>query len=109
MEEYSLIYITAKDVKEATKIANILVDEKLAACVNVLMGVKSFYKWKGKRICDKEVPLIAKTRKSLVKRVIKRVKEVHSYDAPCIIALPIVDGNPDFLKWIKENTKRWVL
>ncbi|MFH1364116.1 MAG: divalent-cation tolerance protein CutA [Candidatus Aenigmatarchaeota archaeon] len=103
--EYVLIYITAKDAEEAERIGDTLVSEKLAACANVLACMKSFYEWKGKRVCDSEVPLFLKTKKSLVQDVIKRVKEMHSYDVPCVIALPILDGNPDYLKWLGENTK----
>lgn len=101
---YVFIYITCKDSDEAEKISNILVSEKLIACANVLAPMKSYYIWKGKKICDNEVPLIAKTKKNLVKKLIKRVKQIHSYDVPCIVSLPIQDGNPDYFKWIDGRT-----
>jgi len=105
MSDHVLVYITAKDLDEAKMISDTLVSEKLAACANILSGMESIYIWKGDQMCDKEVPFFLKTKKSLLQDMIKRVKELHSYDTPCIIALPILDGNPDYLKWLDENTK----
>jgi len=100
------VYITTKNIREARKIANILVKEKLAACVNIIPSINSVYRWKGKIVKEKESALIAKTRKSNVKEIIARVKNVHSYSVPCIVAVPILDGNKDYLKWIKKETKK---
>lgn len=99
-----VIYVTAKNEKEANKIANTLITEKLAACVNIF-PIKSTYRWKGKIEKANESALIIKTKGTLVDDVIKRVKEIHSYTVPCIISLPVVKGNKDFLSWIKEVTK----
>jgi len=101
--EYVIVYITAKDMEEAKKIQDILVSEKLAACVNIIPEIKSCYWWKGEKEKANEVALIAKTKKDLIDKLTKKVKEIHSYDVPCIIALPIVGGNEDFLKWIGES------
>jgi len=102
--KFNLIYITAKDKKEAKKIANTLLKAKLAACVNIIGGINSIYRWQGKIAHDKEVILIAKTKKSLVKKVIKKTKSIHSYSCPCIVALPITDGSREYLDWIKKET-----
>jgi len=103
--KFNLIYITAKNKAEARKIGKALVKDRLAACVNIIDGMNSLYWWDGKIQDDKEAILIAKTRQSLTQKVIKKVKSIHSYDCPCIISLPISDGNKQFLNWIQEETK----
>ena len=99
-----MIYITTKDKDEARRIGKALVAEKLAACVNILDKMNSFYFWNGELCDDSETVLIAKTRDTLLSRVVRRVKELHTYEIPCIVALPIVGGNSDFLSWIKDET-----
>ncbi|MDI6807070.1 MAG: divalent-cation tolerance protein CutA [Candidatus Aenigmarchaeota archaeon] len=99
-----LIYITTSNVKEAEKIAKALVKEKLVACVNIF-PIKSIYRWKGKTERTNEIGMFAKTKNNLVNEVIKRVKELHSYEVPCIITFPIEKGYDKFLKWISEVTK----
>jgi periplasmic divalent cation tolerance protein len=103
--EYRSIYITARDDREARKIGEILVWEKLAACVN-FFPTKSIYWWKGEVGKSKEMAIIAKTRAELVDRVIERVKQVHSYEVPCIVSWVIDKGNPDYLEWIRESTEQ---
>lgn len=105
MNEFVSVYITAKDKEEAEKIANVLVDEKLVACVNIIPGVVSIYNWKGNKERCEECSMFVKTKKSLVKEVIEKVKSIHSYDVPCIVSLPISDGDEDYLKYIEEETK----
>jgi periplasmic divalent cation tolerance protein len=100
-----LVYITTKDKEEARKIGKALVEEKLASCVNIIDGMNSFYFWEGKLQDDQEAILIAKTKERLVPELTKRVKALHSYSCPCIIALPIMGGNKDFLDWIELETK----
>lgn len=102
---FNLIYITTKNKQEAQKIGNFLVKERLAACVNIIDKMISLYWWKGKVCKSYETILIAKTKKSLVKKVIQKAKSLHSYDCPCIVSLPINNGNPNFLKWIGRETK----
>lgn len=97
--------MTAKNKQEAQKIGKALVKERLAACVNIIDKMTSMYWWDGKICRSNETILIAKTKKSLVKKVIQKAKSLHSYDCPCIVSLPIKDGNPDFLKWIEKETK----
>lgn len=101
-----VLYITASSAKEAKKIGTVLVKERLAACANVIDKIQSIYWWKDKIEKGAEALLIAKTKQLLVKKAIRRVKAIHSYDCPCVVALPIVDGNPSFLKWISQETKK---
>ena len=101
---YSLIYITAGDVDEAKALGRALVEARLAACANVLPGITPIYWWDGRIEEGSEVALIAKTRGELVERVVEFVKARHSYDCPCVVALPIAAGNPAFLDWIGEET-----
>ncbi len=99
-----VVFITASSREEAAKLAEALVAEKLAACVNRVDGVSSVYWWEGKVEHAVESLLIAKTRGDLVEKLAARVKELHSYTVPEVIALPILSGNPDYLKWIAEVT-----
>ena len=98
------VYITTESLDEALAIGKALVKERLAACANVLDGAHSIYWWQGAVQEDREALLILKTRAELVDRLIERVKALHSYDCPCIVALPIVAGNPDYLTWIERET-----
>ena len=100
-----LIYITAGNMDEARIIAKELVSHRLAACVNILNNIESVYWWEGKIQYEKEVVLIAKTKEHLVPELIDKVKSVHSYSCPCVVSVPIVEGNKPFLKWVEEETK----
>jgi len=104
MEKFSFVYITAPTKKEAKRIAEILVSERLAACCNVFK-IDSVYRWKGKIEKSGEFGIFAKTKKNLVERIIKRVKEIHSYSVPCIVSFDLKRGNKDFLNWIEKSTK----
>ena len=98
------IYITTNSKKEAMEIARTTVKEKLAACANILGEVSSVYTWNGEITEEKETALLLKTSNKLVMKLTERVKALHSYDCPCITALNIVDGNADYLTWIKQET-----
>jgi periplasmic divalent cation tolerance protein len=100
-----IVYITAKNFREAQRIGKILVEERLAACANVFDRIRSMYWWKGAFCDETEASLIVKTRSRLAARLIRRVKQVHSYDCPCIVCVPITSGNPGFLRWICEETR----
>lgn len=104
MEKVFFVYVTAASMAEAKKIGTALVQEKLAACINIFANMTSIYRWQGKIKEDAEVVFVAKTRESKVNAAIDRVKEMHSYDCPCIVAWPLATGNEDFLKWIGEET-----
>jgi len=101
----NIIYITAKDKAEAKKIARTLVEERLAACANIIDNVESLYWWQGKIEKGAEVVIIAKTKESLVPELINKVKSLHSYKCPCVVLLPLVDGNKDYFNWIMNETK----
>jgi len=98
------LYVTTRDRAEALAIGRTLVAERLVACVNVLDGVRSIYWWQGAVQEEPEALFVAKTRASLVPRVVERVNALHSYEVPCVVALPVADGNPRFLDWISAET-----
>jgi periplasmic divalent cation tolerance protein len=101
---YTLIYITFPNKREAKKIAQILVKEKLAACCNIF-PIESIYRWRGKIEREREFGIFVKTKTKLIDKIIKRVKELHSYETPCIISFPIEKGLKEYLNWIKKETK----
>ena len=101
--QYCSVYITTGSEDEALRISRLLVEEKLAACSNIF-PVKSVYRWLGQIEEGGEAAMFLKTRCDLVDAIIKRVKELHSYEVPCIVSTPIDKGNPDYLDWIKEST-----
>ncbi|GAA0569810.1 divalent-cation tolerance protein CutA [Caenispirillum bisanense] len=101
-----ILYMTAASHDEATRIGRVLVEERLAACVNVLAPMTSLYWWNDAVQQEQEVPFLAKTRQDLAEAVIARVKALHSYDCPCIVVLPVTGGNPAFLQWIDEQTAK---
>ena len=100
---YALVYITTSGNEESKKIANILVEEKLAACVNIIPSIESIYLWKGKIEKDNESILIAKTKAENIDKIIKRVKEIHSYETPAILAIPIIEGSKDYLEYLNDE------
>lgn len=103
MLSFVVVLITASSQKEAEKISKMLISQKLAACVNVVPKVSSRYWWKEKIETAHESLLIIKTKKSLLSRLVREVKSLHSYTVPEVIALPILGGNPDYLSWIEES------
>ena len=100
----TLIYITAGTRDEAVTIGRTLVESRLVACANVLAGTASIYWWEGTVTEDDEVSLLVKTREELVGKVVEKVKEIHSYECPCVVSFPISGGNPEFLDWIDAET-----
>lgn len=104
-EEARLVYITASNHDEALKLAQTLVEERLAACANVLGAITSVYWWNGTLNQDAEVALVLKTRADLVEALTARAQALHSYECPCVVALPITGGNPAFLQWIAAETE----
>ena len=99
-----MIYITVGSAGEARALGRALVHERLAASANVIEGATSFFWWQGELREASEAVLVAKTKSALVPRVIARVKALHSYDCPCVLSLPVEDGNPDYLDWVAEET-----
>jgi periplasmic divalent cation tolerance protein len=105
MGESIVVLVTCGSEEEATKIANSLVEERIAACVSIISPVRSIYRWEGKIWDEKEWVLIIKTQKKRFEDLEKKVKPLHSYSVPEIIGLPIVEGNPAYLKWLEEMTQ----
>ncbi len=106
MTEYGIVFMTSASRQEAEKIAGHLVENRLAACVNIVSDIRSLYWWEGKLCDDKEVFFIAKTRADLFNELTEAVKSLHSYKVPEIIFVPIKDGSRDYLEWIGEVTKK---
>jgi periplasmic divalent cation tolerance protein len=100
-----VVLITTKDRAEGERIAKQLVEEKLAACVNVLPKISSTYRWNGKVKQTSEALLIVKTSNKKLAGLIARVKELHSYEIPEILALPIGRGSREYIKWLEESLR----
>jgi periplasmic divalent cation tolerance protein len=103
-QRYIVCMVTTPSADEGARIGKKLVSEGLAACCNIVGGVRSIYTWQGKLSDEAEVLCIFKTRKELFSRLKKRVKELHSYDVPEVIALAIDDGLEEYLEWIDSVT-----
>ena len=102
MSRYVVVFITTPTDK-ADSIVKVIIEEKLGACINVVREVDSTYWWKGNIERDKESLLIIKTAREKLQELINRVKSVHPYTVPEIIAMPIIDGNEDYLSWIDDS------
>ena len=102
-----LIYITTSNIDQAKSIGKDLVENRLAACVNIIEGMHSIYRWKDELVEESECIVIAKTHYSKVKKLTKRVKKLHTYDCPCVISLTITEdeGNEDYLNWLLDESK----
>ena len=103
-----LVYITTSNKEEAKSIGRTLVEEELAACVNIVDGMEAIYRWEGDIVEDNETILIAKTPYHNVKELTERVKELHSYDCPCVISFQLTEqeGNEEYQHWLIKNSKR---
>ena len=100
---FFLTYITTKNEEEALTLANLAVKKNLAACGNIIPNMKSIYKWQNKLQNDKETLLILKTNSNKYPLLEKLILEEHSYEVPCILKIPINDGNKEYLKWIEGS------
>jgi periplasmic divalent cation tolerance protein len=100
-----VIFVTVGTREEAEVIADVLLEQNKAACINIVSALDSHFRWQGKLEAGQEVLLIIKTQASLVDEVTGLVKTIHSYDVPEIIALPIIGGNPEYLAWIDTETE----
>ena len=100
---FFLTYITTKNEEEALKLANLAVQKNLAACGNIFPKMKSIYKWQNKLQNDEETLLILKTNSNKYPLLEKLILEKHSYEVPCILKIPISDGNKEYLKWIDRS------
>lgn len=98
------VYMTAASAAEAERIAHDLVESRLAAGVNIFSPIRSVYRWKGEIRREGEIALIAQTDEDRFEALAERVRRLHSYETPCIVALPVERGNADFLAWITAST-----
>ena len=99
------VHVTAPDVECARRLARAVVEDRLAACVNVLPGMCSVYRWEGDVHEDDEVLLLVKTRRALVPALLARLEELHPYEVPCVLVLPIEDGLASYLRWLDDSTR----
>lgn len=102
--EALFVYVTCKDRAEALNVGRAAVEARLAACANVVDGMASIYWWEGKLETSTEAILIMKSRSAHLEDLTALVKAVHSYSVPCVVAMPIVGGNPDYLDWLLRET-----
>lgn len=102
--EYIVVFVTAPDEESAAKISRSLVEERLAGCVNIIRGVRSVYRWEGRVEDDTEVLMVIKCRRSLFKTLEGRVMDLHPYDLPEVIALPVTEGSEEYLRWLNDAT-----
>ncbi len=105
MTEHSVVLITTGSIEEGRRIARALVEQQLVACVNIISPIESVYRWQGAMQDDREVLLVAKTTTVALDRLGTLVRQLHGYDTPEIIALPIIAGAEDYLRWIDEATQ----
>ena len=103
MTDKIIVYSTCSSPEEAKKLATHLVEHRLAACVSVVSGVASFYWWKGKVEQEAEIQLVIKTRRELFERLRTEWETLHSYEIPELIAVPIVEGAPNYLDWMERE------
>ena len=106
MADEIVIYITVSSSEEGEMISRRLLEERLIACANIVPGIVSLFRWKGEICREDELLVIAKSRKDLFNDIVDKVRGLHSYTVPEIIALPVVNGFDDYLKWLRETTER---
>jgi periplasmic divalent cation tolerance protein len=100
-----VIMVTASSRRECRKIARRLIEEKLAACVNITQPIQSVYRWEGKIDHSKEFLMFIKTSRDLFPQIQAEIALIHSYHTPEIICLPIIDGSPNYLKWVGDSVR----
>ena len=105
MTDKVVILVTAASKKECRKIARHLVENKLAACVNIAQPIESFYRWEGKIVHDREYQLFIKSTRELFPEIKAAISELHSYHTPEIICLPIIEGSRNYLQWVGDSVK----
>jgi periplasmic divalent cation tolerance protein len=99
-----MVYVTAADSGEAKRIARTVVEERLAACANLLGPMTSIYRWEGEMREGEEIALVLKTTEARSSALVERIRQLHSYACPCAVCLPITDGLGAFLDWIRQET-----
>ncbi len=104
MSEHVICFVTSNNLEQATDIARFLVQNRLAACVNIIDPIRSIYSWKNEIYDEKEILMVIKTRRALFEKLTLEIKRMHSYEVPEIISTPIENGLPSYLNWIDQNT-----
>lgn len=104
MPEFALVLTTLPEAADAAAFAQALVDERLAACVNLLPLMESVYRWQGAVERERERQVVIKTSRPRIDALWQRVRELHPYDMPEFVVLPVVDGSPEYLRWLGEST-----
>ena len=102
-DQVLMVYITASNREEAERLADAMVEARVAACVNILGAIRSVYRWSGKVERGDEVVMIAKTTRDVYPQLEQLVRERHSYECPCIVAVPVENGHAEFLAWVKRQ------
>ncbi|MFQ5825176.1 MAG: divalent-cation tolerance protein CutA [bacterium] len=105
MSDEIVIFVTTNSTEEAQQIGNKLVESKLVACVNIVSSVQSIFRWKGELCEEGETLMILKSVRKNIEEIITKVKSLHSYEVPEIIALPIIAGSKEYLNWVHEETQ----
>ena len=105
MEQILMVFVTVASEEEGKRIGSNLVENKLAACVNLVPQIFSIFRWQGNIENEKEILLLIKTMENRVDALIAKVKEITSYDVPEILAIPVFTGNKDYIDWVVEETK----
>jgi periplasmic divalent cation tolerance protein len=99
------VYTTTGSPEEAQRLGGLLLESRLAACVNIIEGMTSMFWWEGKVNQARETIMVAKTKDSLLRELTEKIVSSHEYDCPCIVALPIIGGHDDFIQWIHSETR----
>lgn len=105
-EDYAIVFVTTADEEEGRLISDVLLERRMASCVNIVDGVNSLYRWNGKINETEECLLLIKTKKALLDEVVSLIKEIHSYEVPEIIALPVIGGSEDYFNWIDQEVSK---
>jgi len=105
MAEVSVVLVTAGGEEQASLLAVKLVEEELAACVNIIPRIRSVYRWKNEVCVEEEFLLVMKIRSSVFAKLQARVRELHTYEVPEIVRIPIAEGVPDYLDWVRDNSR----
>lgn len=98
-----IIFVTVPDQKEGRRISKEILTSRLAACVNIIPGIQSMYQWKGKIVQEKEAMLVLKTTRSRYRKLEQKIKQLHSYEVPEVIAIPIIYGSPQYIEWVAKE------
>jgi len=101
--EIVMVFVTVPSLREASRISKAVLTSRLAACVNVIPGIQSMYQWKGKIVQEKEAMLVLKTTRLRYRKLEEKIKELHPYEAPEVIAIPLICGSSQYIEWVTRE------